>query len=158
MRLQTVDEVLDVLDFKKDMTQARHVRRSPLVAGRRRRLVVLEQLERGIAVGSPHHRHVRTDTLEPVDAIDRAALKRHLAFQLESEFAEKSHGGGKIVDDDAEVFESREAHACSFLMTTASMVSLGKIVLAQEARPYAQTRLHRQRTPQPTVLARTASW
>jgi NADPH:quinone reductase-like Zn-dependent oxidoreductase len=56
-----------------------------------------------VAVWGPHHRDVRADSLEPDDAIHRAALQRCLAFQLESELNEERHRLGEVVDDYAHV-------------------------------------------------------
>ncbi len=68
-----------------------------------RRRVVLGQLEPSVAVWGAHHRDVRSDSLEPNEAIHRAALDCRLAFQLQSEFGEERHGSREVVDDDGDV-------------------------------------------------------
>ena len=64
-----------------------------------------------MAVWRPHHRDVRPDSLEPIDAIHPAALNRCLAFQLESQLDEESRRGHEVVNHDAHVVHALDRHA-----------------------------------------------
>src|SRR5215470_10961606 len=65
--------------------QAQRVRRRARVAVLARRRVVPGQLEPPVAVWGAHHRDVRSDSLEPEEAIHGAAFEGRLAFQFQTE-------------------------------------------------------------------------
>jgi hypothetical protein len=95
-----IEDIVDALYRERDMTDPQRVRRSARVTASARRRVELGQTEPCVAVSGAHHGDVRPDSLEPDDTIDRAALDRCLALQLESEPSEARHRVREVVDDD----------------------------------------------------------
>jgi hypothetical protein len=55
-------------------------------------------------------RDLRTDALEPDDAVHPIALDRSLALQLESELNEERHRVREVVDDYAHVVHPLDCH------------------------------------------------
>src|SRR6476646_1551608 len=111
---QASDSVVDAFDCKHDAPEAQRVRR----CDRRFDLdqlwiAKLRQLKPPVPIWGPHHDDVDLDTFEPVDAIHPRALDGRLAFERHAEGGEKSDGGCKVVDDDADVVQSLDRHVPS---------------------------------------------
>src|SRR2546425_11008787 len=113
---QASDSVVDAFDCKHDAPEAQRVRR----CNRRFDLdqfwiAKLRQLKPPVPIWGPHHNDVGLDTFEPVDAVHPRALDQRLAFERHAERGEKSDGGCKVVDDDADVVQSLDRHVPSMV-------------------------------------------
>ena len=99
-----------------------------VLVGRR---VVLHDLKLSAAVRRLHHRHLRLDAFEAVDAVHPGAFDRHLAPSLQAELDEELGRGREVVDHDADVFHSFESHALDgrISVTIASTVAIGRLPL-----------------------------
>ena len=60
--------------------------------------------------GGLQDRDLCPDAVEPHDAVHPAALDRHLALQLESEFDEELGCGREVVNHDADVLHPLDRH------------------------------------------------
>jgi hypothetical protein len=89
---QALENVVDVLDGEHDAMTAQRVRRGARVGGPGRRRLVPGQFQPSMAVRGAHHRDVRSDSLEPDEAIHRGALDGGLAFQFQPERGEERLG------------------------------------------------------------------
>ena len=73
------------------------------LSGGSRRRVKLAQLDPAVAVRSPHHCDVASDTVEPDGAVHPTSLDRRLALQLQTKFEEERDSSLEVVDHDADV-------------------------------------------------------
>jgi len=103
MRLQAGKNLSDILNGEHDATYTQCVhRRIQLDAGRRWPLELC-QLESTMAVRSPHHCDVTSDTVEADDAVHPLPLDGRFALQLKTEFGKEGDSRLEIVDNDANV-------------------------------------------------------
>ncbi len=112
MGAHTSDSVVDAFYCKHDAPEAQRVR----WCDRRFDLnqfwiAKLRQLKPVVPIWGPHHHYVDLDIFESVDAVDPRAIDRRLAFERHAERGEKSDGGCKVVNDDADVVHSLDRHA-----------------------------------------------
>jgi hypothetical protein len=63
----------------------------------------LRQLKSTVAVASPHHCDVTSDTVEPDDAIHPTPLDGRFTLQFETELGKERDRSFEVVDDDANV-------------------------------------------------------
>src|ERR1700677_1516621 len=105
------DGVVDVVDGEHDTVQAQRAGRRILrLSGRRRRGMVLTQLQLAVAVGSPHHRDLALDAVETDGAVRPHAFDLPLAFQLHAELSEERDRCVQVLYDDPDVIHPLNSH------------------------------------------------
>jgi hypothetical protein len=86
MGLQAGNGFFDVLNGEHDATYTQRVHRCIQLDAGRRWPLELRQLKSTVAVRSPHHCDVTSDTVEPDDAVHPLPLDGRFALQFKTEF------------------------------------------------------------------------
>jgi hypothetical protein len=79
-------------------------------------------------VWSLQHGDLRTDALEPDDAVHPVAFDRRLSPQLESELNEERHRVGEVVDDYAHVVHPLNRHVLDGRQATERIGHMADVV------------------------------
>ena len=103
MGLQAGKDFFDILNGEHDATYTQRVHRCIQLDAGRRWPLELRQLKSTVAVRSPHHCDVTSDTVEPDDAVHPLPLDGHFALQFKTEFGKERDSGLEVVDNDANV-------------------------------------------------------
>jgi hypothetical protein len=111
---QAGNDILDVVNGEHDATYSERVRGCVLrFTADRGRPLELHQLKPAVSVRGPHHCEIRSDVLQPDEAVHHRPLDCRLAVQLETKLDEESDSSREVVDNNANVVHPPNRHVPS---------------------------------------------